>query len=321
MDAFNVDSISKNSLRALFFGIVSYFFGIIQFNIPGIEGATSSLNEVPQLISIIYITNPLYILIVSLIASLITPSDGSYLSTFLMHSLSLIPFWFYYQWIKGKLEFLTISFFIIGLLCYYLLLLLPLMILTNYILLDNHQNFIDFYTILVKNASFEIVSTSFIVVLYLIQYNTNQKLESHIISVEEQVKSRTLELDKVINKLNVANDELRTLNEHLDVLVMDRTRDLEKKNVQLIEYAFINSHLLRAPLARILGLANIIKIELGYTDTIVMDKFEQSCHELDKIVELLNDIVSEESILDDKHVYILKEKIQIISEQISNITL
>lgn len=38
----------------------------------------------------------------------------------------------------------------------------------------------------------------------------------------------------------------------------ERTEELEHQNKQLAEYAFINSHLLRAPLASILGITNLL---------------------------------------------------------------
>jgi light-regulated signal transduction histidine kinase (bacteriophytochrome) len=43
--------------------------------------------------------------------------------------------------------------------------------------------------------------------------------------------------------------------------VRERTHELEVQNEKLTEYDFINSHLLRAPLARILGLADLLCLE------------------------------------------------------------
>jgi light-regulated signal transduction histidine kinase (bacteriophytochrome) len=40
--------------------------------------------------------------------------------------------------------------------------------------------------------------------------------------------------------------------------VQERTRELEKKNKALEEYAFINAHKLRSQVASILGLINLI---------------------------------------------------------------
>lgn len=48
-------------------------------------------------------------------------------------------------------------------------------------------------------------------------------------------------------------DTLQELNETLEIKVASRTKNIEKQNDKLREYAFMNSHLVRAPLANILG--------------------------------------------------------------------
>ena len=71
-----------------------------------------------------------------------------------------------------------------------------------------------------------------------------------------------------------------------------RTHELEAQNRQLTEYAFINSHLLRAPLARVLGLSNLLILE---QNTPVNNKLIESLivatSELDQIIRRISDIL------------------------------
>jgi len=47
--------------------------------------------------------------------------------------------------------------------------------------------------------------------------------------------------------------QLKTMNGSLEEVVKERTRDIEERNRKLKKYAFMNSHMVRAPLANILG--------------------------------------------------------------------
>ncbi|MDN4164978.1 histidine kinase dimerization/phospho-acceptor domain-containing protein [Cytophagales bacterium LB-30] len=58
--------------------------------------------------------------------------------------------------------------------------------------------------------------------------------------------------------LEQANQKVSTINNTLEVLVQQRTIELENKNKVLEEYAFINAHKLRSPVATILGLTSLL---------------------------------------------------------------
>lgn len=53
--------------------------------------------------------------------------------------------------------------------------------------------------------------------------------------------------------------QVEYMNSKLELKVAQRTKDLEERNRRLEEYAFMNSHLVRAPLANILGLVSHLK--------------------------------------------------------------
>lgn len=95
-------------------------------------------------------------------------------------------------------------------------------------------------------------------------------------------------------ELQEKNEEISTINEQLEERILSRTHELEAKNKQLSEYAFINSHLLRAPIARIAGLVNIIEMMYGpivhkeYTDHI-----KTAVEELDDVSRCISRAIEE----------------------------
>jgi hypothetical protein len=83
--------------------------------------------------------------------------------------------------------------------------------------------------------------------------------------------------------------EIIRINHNLEQRISERTQELEKQNHQLAEYAFINSHLLRAPLCRMLGLIHLIEIsDLKLKEMELIDHLKKSGGELDDVVKKIN---------------------------------
>ena len=96
------------------------------------------------------------------------------------------------------------------------------------------------------------------------------------------------------NSILQLNKELNEVNEILEEKVKERTKVLEERNTQLTEYAFINSHLLRAPLSQILGLSNLLAYEdLNVKDKTIVESLAKSSAELDKIIRKISDLLYE----------------------------
>ncbi len=85
----------------------------------------------------------------------------------------------------------------------------------------------------------------------------------------------------------------------LTQLVMVRTKDLQQANKELIEqnnqleqYSFIVAHNLRAPLTRIVGLANVMHLSKTVPEKVeAMNKLVASTHDLDHVIKDLNIIL------------------------------
>jgi signal transduction histidine kinase len=121
----------------------------------------------------------------------------------------------------------------------------------------------------------------FMIILIQARYNLNIK----------EIKAR-LALHESNEQIRAQAEEIKGINENLETLVKDRTRDLEKKNKALEEYAFINAHKLRSPLASILGLINLLNTtELNDDAKEIKAHLEASSQKLDEIVSAITDVI------------------------------
>jgi signal transduction histidine kinase len=121
----------------------------------------------------------------------------------------------------------------------------------------------------------------------LVQNNEEMAAQRDMVNLQ---KMKLEEAHEIIEKQNV---EIRQRNENLELEVADRTRELVEYNQQLEQFAFISSHNLRAPVARILGLGQLLDLP-GNTpedESIIRDKLIFTTQELDRVVKDLNYIL------------------------------
>ncbi len=99
-----------------------------------------------------------------------------------------------------------------------------------------------------------------------------------------EIKAR-LALEMSNREIKIQAREIERINGNLEAIVRERTAELEKKNLALEEAAFINAHKLRAPVASILGLANLLnKEQLSRDGRDALDHLDSSTQKLDEIV-------------------------------------
>jgi GAF domain-containing protein len=107
-----------------------------------------------------------------------------------------------------------------------------------------------------------------------------------------QLSEKNREIAQLNEELTAANEELARTNRNLEEAVRQRTAELERQNLQLTEYAFINSHLLRAPVARVLGLLQLIQLEdLPVRDRQLIDALFTTTQELDTLVREISEML------------------------------
>lgn len=216
----NWNKVAWDSYYMVLFGILSWMLAMINFNVPGVVGAMSDLREIPLLISLFYITNPLYLIGISLFTSLEIPDQGSFFSTLVMHIVPLIIGWYFFSFLKkrkpGNIAMgLTWALFAV---VYYLFILLPLFVISNKAVgLNSDKSFMDFYFELLTSLAFEIVASALISALYLVQLEIRNSLEDHKENLEILVKERTDELARINENLKLKNIELNLQKEELSI--------------------------------------------------------------------------------------------------------
>src|SRR5688572_6112471 len=110
--------------------------------------------------------------------------------------------------------------------------------------------------------------------------------------LEEKVAARTLEVQRQAKEIRVQSEEIQSkakeieeINDNLESLVKARTNELEKKSKAAEESAFIIAHELRAPVASVLGLINLImKSELNEEVRTIVAHLEASAEKLNTVV-------------------------------------
>ncbi|MEO1414660.1 MAG: hypothetical protein AAFW00_05245 [Bacteroidota bacterium] len=113
--------------------------------------------------------------------------------------------------------------------------------------------------------------------------------------------------NKILQEQNEAiinqKEEIQRLNEGLERIVAQRTRQLATQNKELEEYAYLHSHKVRAPLANILGLVEIIKAhpeEVPPEFFQLISKLNKVSNQLDGAIREINDAIDQQ-VLDTKY--------------------
>jgi PAS domain S-box-containing protein len=125
----------------------------------------------------------------------------------------------------------------------------------------------------------------------LLSMAVNASLRKRSIHAIEIQKEKIIEQNKQLTRFA---SEIAAINESLELRVAERTMTLNEQNKKLMEYAFVNAHLLRGPLSRIMGLVELIKIERS-SDEIqkLAELLITSAKELDGVVHRITTILHE----------------------------
>ncbi len=96
-------------------------------------------------------------------------------------------------------------------------------------------------------------------------------------------------------KIEQQKEELTQLNQNLELMVSERTKTLESQNKRLINYAFYNAHMLRAPFCRIQGLVQLIELTSSDRDDKEMQqRLSESVVEMEDVINKMRQIVNTE---------------------------
>jgi signal transduction histidine kinase len=126
---------------------------------------------------------------------------------------------------------------------------------------------------------------------------------------EQLIAQHTL-IQENAEELDRLNQQLTNWNQDLETEVQVRTQSLQLKNQQLTEYAFVNAHTLRGPLARLLGLCLLLEKEPDQHECRQIIRYVlQSAYEMDDVVRNINHL------LDENPNFTREDLAEIISQQ------
>nr|MCU0355657.1 hypothetical protein [Cytophagales bacterium] len=115
------------------------------------------------------------------------------------------------------------------------------------------------------------------------------------------LRQKNRQVEDIADNLGKSNAEVKALSEDLEQKVIQRTERLEEQNVLLRKYAFYNAHKLRGPLARILGITHLVKMEQEtISETEALTFIEQSAQEMDTVIREINNSLNDYTEQDDK---------------------
>lgn len=110
--------------------------------------------------------------------------------------------------------------------------------------------------------------------------------QEEVMAQRDSLAEKNLEIEKI-------NQKLAEVNESLEQIVDQRTKVLKEQNKKLSEYAFINAHNLRAPLARVMGLVNLLLDKPQPEEQpIILNHLKKSSEDLDTVVKSIRDTIN-----------------------------
>lgn len=132
-------------------------------------------------------------------------------------------------------------------------------------------------------AGFHFLTLAYVMFLY------NQRHISNRLLIQEQHQEISIQNEEIkaqSEELTVLNESLKAINKQLEENVTVKTQESILKTRLLAEYAFINAHELRAPVASIMGLLQFFDYPLEQqTQKEVIEKLRVSSESLDNTIK------------------------------------
>jgi signal transduction histidine kinase len=158
--------------------------------------------------------------------------------------------------------------------------------------LDSFSTHNTNYTLLSREFDF-LINTA---VLILLTFYLKENFLSYRESVElnnERLKKSTEKLMEQTQQLYQQQVELNILRNNLEKIISGKISESQNQAEILKEYSFVNSHHVRAPLARVLGLIDLIEVEnrRNNASSDALDKIKMDAEELDVILKKINTVI------------------------------
>jgi len=136
-----------------------------------------------------------------------------------------------------------------------------------------------------------IAGVTYGILYYVIAYSSWQlkkrydEVISLLLGANHELIEKTHEIETQNEELIQTQENLYQLNNHLETIVEARTKEVTRQNEQLIRYAYTNAHHLRGPVARLLGLIQLTKIDSSLSLEFLCQKIEEQTIEIDQVIK------------------------------------
>lgn len=127
------------------------------------------------------------------------------------------------------------------------------------------------------------------IISYLLYKNSKRRK-----SANKDLQELNTKIEAQALELKATYDEITVMNTNLEALVDERTKEIQIKNKKLKEYLSSNSHIVRAPLARILGLIQEFDPKDTQNIDFITENIHKSATELDNALRDVNEKLSDE---------------------------
>ena len=133
-------------------------------------------------------------------------------------------------------------------------------------------------------------------ILYFILTYASGVLKLRYDRINVSLKTANLDLHEKAKEIEAQNEELiqtqdnlNALNLNLEKVVHERTDRIQAQNEMLIKYSYTNAHDLRGPVARLLGLAEVYKIDSGLDKNFIVDRMVDQAREIDTVIRRISE--------------------------------
>jgi len=149
------------------------------------------------------------------------------------------------------------------------------------------------YSLLSREFDFLVNTSVLILVTFYLKENFLSFRESAEVN-NERLKISTEKLLHQNQQLYDQQVELNILRNNLEKIISGKIMESRTQAEILKEYSFVNSHHVRAPLARVLGLIDLIEVEnqRNNSSSNVLHNIKTDAEELDVILRKINKVIS-----------------------------
>lgn len=143
--------------------------------------------------------------------------------------------------------------------------------------------------ILLTSAAGGILIALFFLFSSVRNYYHMKQRNNKILALNEEIKKqRDSSIEKSI-KIESLHKELSEINKSLEYTIEQRTEALKDQTKHMEAYAFITAHKLRAPLARVLGIVNLLERNIPMQEQkLLLEHLKNASGELDSVIRSLS---------------------------------